>query len=585
MNYFDDNPDLRFHVERALPWERIVPLWEPGFADPEGPRNVQDAVDGYRASLSALGQCAARELAPRARAIDAQGVTFVDGRVVQSRELSENLLGLRRLGAMAPSLPRDLGGFNVPYSISAAGLEIIARACSNTMILYAFHQAPALLLLRFGTPEQIARWVPDLASGAASGSVAMTEPEAGSDLGCMHSQAAEVAGTWRLSGRKQFITNACGDVSIVLARTEPQSHGLEGLSLLLVPREVAGRANFAVAPPERKHTIRGSATCALHFDGAEAQLLGVRGAGFRQMLTFMNEARVAVALQGLGLAEGALRKAQAYAAQRVQSGQPIARHPMVADQLLDMQAEIAALRALVYRCTALQDELAGLEGHGARPGPRPEGRQAARLRRDLRARTPLVKWLGAERPLALARLAVQIHGGYGVMQDYEVERHWRDALILPIYEGTSQIQALMALKDQLRWGLERPWQLWAGRIPVSAPADMLGDGVRELADESGRALRRLAQRGLGIAGTWAAWRGRLTLRPGDRLEEALLHAERLAEMLAWTRAAEALAAQAAQSSFHRQACDRLLQRAVPHVRSLGELVKHRDMQSVRVAHG
>lgn len=585
MNYFDDNADLRFHVERALPWERLVPLWEPGFSDPDGPRSLQEATEGYRESLSALGQYAAREIAPRARGIDEQGVSFVAGRVVQPEALCENLAGLRRLGVMAPSLPRALGGVNFPYSVSAVGLELLARACSNTMILYAFHQAPALLLLRFGTPEQIARWVPELASGAASGSVAMTEPGAGSDLGRLQARASEVSGTWRLDGSKQFITNPNGDLSIVLARTEPGSQGLHGLSLLLVPREIAGRANFSLAAPERKHTIRGSATCALHFEGSQAEILGQRGAGFRHMLTFMNEARVAVALQGLGVAEAALRKAQAYAEQRVQSGQPIARHPLVADQLLDMQAEIAALRALIYRCTALQDELAGLEGHGARPGPRPQGRHAARLRRALRERTPLVKWLGAERPLVLARQALQVHGGYGVMQDYEVERHWRDAVILPIYEGTSQIQALMALKDQLRWGLERPWQLLAGRLPTRAPADLLGDGVRELADETGRALRCLAQRGLGVSGAWAARRGRLETGAGSRLEEALLHAERLTEMLAWTRAVEALAAHASTSGLHRRACVRLLERLVPHVRGLGELIRTRDMQSLREGHG
>jgi alkylation response protein AidB-like acyl-CoA dehydrogenase len=585
MNYFDDNADLRFHVEQGLPWERIVPLWEPGFADTDGPRSVQEAAEGYRESLATLGQYAAREIAPRARAIDEQGVGFADGRLIQPQGLHDNLSGLRRLGVMAPSLPRALGGANFPYSVSAAGLELLARACSNTMILYAFHQAPALLLLRFGSPEQIARWVPALASGAVSGSVAMTEAEAGSDLGRMRSQAREFDGAWRLDGSKQFITNAGGDISIVLARTEPGSQGLHGLSLLLVPRELAGQANFSVAAPERKHTIRGSATCTLHFEGARAELLGTRGAGFRHMLTFMNEARVAVALQGLGVAEAALRKAQTYAQQRVQSGQPIARHPMVADRLLDMQAEIAALRALVYRCTALQDELAGLEGHGARPGVRATGAVATRLRRALRERTPLVKWLGSERPLVLARQALQVHGGYGVMQDYEVERHWRDAVILPIYEGTSQIQALMALKDQMRWGLERPWQLLAGRLPVSAPPDLLGDGVRELADESGRALRCLAQRGLGLTGAWAARRGRLASGPGSRIEEALLHAEHLTEMLAWTRAAEALAAHASTSSFHRRACARLLERVVPHVRGLGELVRTRDMQSLREVHG
>lgn len=580
MNFFDDNADLAFHLREGLDHARFVPLWEQGFRSDDGPRSLEEAREVYLASLRALGAYAAREIAPRAKEIDEQGVTFVAGRVVQPDALLRNLAGLRALGVMAPSLPRELGGLNFPFSVSSACLELIGRACTNTMILYAFHQGPALMLQRFGTPEQIARLVPALAAGEISGAVSMTEPEAGSDLGRIVTRAVPDGAAWRVSGRKQFVTNGCGDVCLVLARTEAASSGLSGLSLLLVPRVEQGADNYVVARPEKKFTIRGSATCELHFDGARAELVGQAGQGFAHMLTFMNEARVAVGIQALGLCQDALGRAEQYAAQRVQMGRPIARQPLIADLLLDMRAEVAALRALVYACTALQDRIAGLERVG--------GAQAARelpgLRRGLRERTPLVKWLGAERALWVTRSAVQIHGGYGVVQDYEVERLYRNALILPIYEGTSQIQALMSLKDQLRFASERPWRLLTGALESHAPGDHLGDALREMAGHYGRSLRLLAARGLGAAGLLAAWRGRGAAPPQERLDAALLHAERLIEMLALTRAAEALAATARDAGQRRRLAERYVQRALPRVRMLAEIVRDDERGALQETH-
>jgi hypothetical protein len=432
--------------------------------------------------------------------------------------------------------------------------------------------------MRFGRPGQIERWVRPLASGEASGAVAMTEPDAGSDLGRMTAAAVPDGDDWRLSGRKQFITNGCGDVCLVLARSEPGSRGLDGLSLMLVPRRENGADNYRVARPEKKFTIRGSATCELHFDGSRAELLGTRGQGFRHMLTFMNEARVAVGMQALGLCQDALERARDYAARRVQTGRPIARHPMIAELLLDLEAEVAGLRALVYACTQIQDRIAGLERAGGA-----DARELQRLRRALRDRTPLVKWLGSERALWVARSAVQVHGGYGVVQDYGVERHYRDALILPIYEGTSQIQGLMSLKDQLGWALARPWRLLAGAVRVAAPPDLLGDGLRELAGEYNRALRHVAGEAVGAAGAWRAWRGRRRELDEARAGLALLHAERLCELLALTRAAEALVASAPAGSPRRRLAERYVGRALPRARMLVEIVRSGDRLALEEA--
>jgi alkylation response protein AidB-like acyl-CoA dehydrogenase len=570
MNFFADNPDLLSHFERT-PWDRFVPQWEEGFRFEDGPRSLAEAVELYQASLQEVGEFAAREIAPRAREIDQQGVGFEAGQVVLPKALLANLAGLRQLGVMAVDLPRELGGQNFPFSVGAMMFEVISRACTNTLLLYAFHQGPALMVFRFGSREQVGRWVKPLAEGAISGSVAMTEPDAGSDLGAVSTAAVEEGGVWRLSGRKQFITNGCGDLCVVLARSEPGSQGLAGLSLFLVPRAESGRDNYTVARPEDKSVIRGSATCELAFDGSRGELLGPRGDGFRQILTFMNEARVAVALQGLGISQAALTAARAYAARRTQMGRPIARHELVADLLFDMEAELAALRALTYRCVQIQDRLVGLERSGQ------TGREMVGLRRAVRDRTPLVKWLGAERTLWIARSAVQVHGGYGVVREYDVERHYRDALILPIYEGTSQIQALMSLKDQAKWAFEKPWRMLTGPVSVEATPDQLGDAVREMAAEYNRAFRFALRESVGLIGLLAARRGGVDR---DALGYAMLSAERLCAMLAHTRAAEALAAQAALASDRRRLAERFAHRALPLVRMHGEIVRSGDRSTL-----
>jgi hypothetical protein len=341
----------------------------------------------------------------------------------------------------------------------------------------------------------------------------------------------------------------------------------------VVPRQENGRENYRVARPEKKFVIRGSATCELAFDGSCAELLGPRGSGFQQILNFMNEARVAVAVQGLGIAEASCRAAREYAARRVQMGRPIARHEMVADMLLDMEAEVAALRALVYRCTELQDRIVGLERTG---GPAGEVRA---LKRQLRDRTPLVKWMGSERTLWVARTAVQVHGGYGVVQEYDVERHYRNALILPIYEGTSQIQALMSLKDQVGWALQKPWRVLTGAVTVTAPPDPLGDALRDLATEYNSALRYVLTRGVGLGAlAQAAVRKRAPER--EQLAYALLHAERLTAILTALRAGEALVARTGESPARRRTAERYLSRALPQARMHGEIVRSGDRSTL-----
>ncbi|HLA76037.1 MAG TPA: acyl-CoA dehydrogenase family protein, partial [Vicinamibacteria bacterium] len=371
-------------------------------------------------------------------------------------------------------------------------------------------------------------------------------------------------------------TNGCGDVCVVLARSESGSRGLDGLSLFVVPRVMEGKDNYRVARPEKKFVIRGSATCELAFDGSRAELLGPPGAGFKQILTFMNEARLVVGVQGLGLAEAAFQAARAYAGRRVQMGRPIARHELLADLLFDMEVEVAALRALIYRTSALYDRVLGLE----RPKAEARPAELAALRHQVRELTPVVKWFGSERTLWVTRAAVQVHGGYGVMAEYDVERHYRNALVLPIYEGTSQIQALMSLKDQMKWALSKPWRLLGGPVRVQATPDRMGDALREMASEYNRAFRYVANDAVGLSGVIRGLLGRGAPSAED-LGYAMLSAERLLAMLAYTRAAEALSAQAGLDVNRRRLAERFIHRSLPLLRMHGEIVRSGDRSTLQ----
>jgi alkylation response protein AidB-like acyl-CoA dehydrogenase len=520
MNFFLDNPDLVETYDRIVPWDRIVPLTQGQGA------NVAETVATWREMLGVAGEYIGTEIAGRAEEVDRIGVIRDGGRVETSAPMKANLKGLAELGFVGLSLPETYGGSGLPFTVSSFGVEMIARACPATMVEFGIgFTEPAAMILRFGTDEQKKSYVPRVARGELQGAVAMTEPQAGSDVGNVQATAREEGGCWRLTGRKQFISAGNGDFVIVLARCVPGSKGLDGLGLFIVDR--AGD-NYLVERAEHKFTIRGSSTCSLVFEGSKAQLLGEVGGGWREILTFMNESRIAIGIQGLGVGEAAFAAASRYAAERVQMGRPIREHPMIAEMLLDMETTIAGLRALTTEASVLQDEVAFARDE--------------RSARRLRELTPLVKWYGSEEIVRVCRNALQIHGGYGVVDDYEVGRHMRNSLILPIYEGTSQIQSLMAVRDLMRGILRSPASLVrGGPTPALAKTRIGGDFA------VGRAALVGALRAL-VAGM--ARRGGLELVRGKRqpsdaeLAPFLLHAERITETLAHLHVARALGEQA-----------------------------------------
>jgi alkylation response protein AidB-like acyl-CoA dehydrogenase len=573
-NYFNSNKDLRFYFEKVIDWNRLVPL----YAESEDAAHPDATAGTWRDVLDVAGDYVGRQISARAAEVDRLGTPHT-GDIKVSPPMAENMRGLAELGLMGLALPREYGGEGMPFVVNSAVIEMLARADAATMVQYAFYSSPATMILRFGSDTQKQRWVPRLASGEIIGWVAMTEPEAGSDVGNVRTSASRQAdGSWRITGRKQFISSGNGDVGVLLARAVPGSKGLDGLALFVVPRCVpdpdhAERENFEVERAEEKVCINGSPTCALAFVDSHAEILGSPGDGWRQITTFMNEARIAVGIQACGVAQAALVAAQDYAAQRVQMHKPIREHPLVAEMLLDMETTVAGLRALWMESAVAYDLVRGLDQRlrglsEVDPERLTLEARKRRLERYLRELTPLVKYFGAEEAIRVARTAMQIFGGYGVVKDYDVERFLRDSLILPIYEGTSQIQSLMATKDLLKAILRDPRSLLVpgGHSPWLTDARFDG--------EIGRTYRG-ALRAFGAAVSWLMvdlgrqlgprraaqlMRGKNTDLQDADLGYVLLSAERLTQMLAYLHIGRLLAQQAQRWPERRPLAERFLRR-------------------------
>ena len=574
-NYFTANPDLSFYYTSVIDWDRLVPL----YADTQDAQRPQPTAASWRDVLAVAGDFVGHQVSARAADVDRLGTPH-QGDIKVSPPMAENLHGLAELGVIGLSVPREYGGEGMPFVTQAAMLEMLARADASTMVEYAFFTSPAAMLVRFGSDSQKQRWVPRLAHGEVIGWVAMTEPEAGSDVGNIGTTATrQPDGTWRINGRKQFISSGNGDVGVLLARAVPGSHGLSGLALFLVPRcvpdpERGERENYSVERAEAKVWINGSPTCAMSFNDSYAEIMGSLrpGEGWRQITTFMNEARIAVGIQSCGVAQAALSAAQDYAAQRVQMGRPIREHPLVADMLLDMETTVAGLRAL-WMETAVAYDLVwgfGLQLHGMSEvdpeRPALEARQQ-RIERYLRELTPLVKYFGSEEAIRVARTSMQVFGGYGVVKDYEVERFLRDSLILPIYEGTSQIQSLMATRDLLKAVMRDPRSLLApgGPSPWLAHAHFEGPLGRQYAAalrDFGRARDWLlwdVARRIGPRRVAAVLQGRAELDEAD-LAYVLLSSERLTQMLAHLHIGRLLAQQSERWPERRILAERFMRR-------------------------
>ncbi len=446
-NYFKDNSDIQFHL-RNKDLTRVISLIEDDFADrgrfAYAPRDAEDALENYNRTLEIVGEIAGDFVAPRAREVDEEGAHYADGEVSYPKAIREAMARINGADLGGFILQRKYGGLNMPYTVFSAAIEIFARADASLTLVIAL-QALAATIEKFGSEDQKNRFLPRFASGEIAGSMALTEPDSGSDLQSISLKAVQGSdGKWRLNGVKRFITSGCEKLSLVMARSEEGSSGGRGISLFIYERN----DDMKIRRIERKLGIRGSPTCELQFNNAEAELLGQRRMGLVKYTMFlMNSARLAIAGQAVGIAEAAYREANNYARDRSQFKKAIQDIPAVYEMLANMRINIEAARSLLYETSMMVDIREGIERRIER---HPE--KAADLKNDLSRYgkyvalfTPLVKRYAAEMANKVCYDAMQVHGGVGYTREFDSERHYRDVRITSIYEGTSQLQVLGAV--------------------------------------------------------------------------------------------------------------------------------------------
>ena len=463
-NFFTDNDDIQFlfdHIDLA----EIASVQEDGFTQTDGPGreyaplDADDAIDNYRRVLTIVGDVAANHVAPRAEQVDREGNTLNDdGTVTLGEGVQQNLKALAQADLMGFTLPRKYGGLNCPNLIYTMAIEMISRADASLMNIFGL-QGIAETINAFASEEIKDEYLPRFASGEFTGAMVLTEPDAGSDLQAVSLRAAQDEnGQWLLNGVKRFITNGCGEIQLTLARSEPEIKDGRGLSLFLTERSPKIRVRHL----EHKLGIHGSPTCELVYEDVPGKLIGERQLGLiRYVMSLMNGARVGIAAQSLGIAEAAFRVARDYASKRKQFGVAIERLPAVAELVADMKMAIEATRALLYETSRVCDlEYNNLRVLEVNPPTdkaelkkrKQQGKTYKRLNNLL---TPLSKYYASEMCVQVTNDALQVLGGSGYMADYPVERYLRDARITSIYEGTSQLQIVSAVRGVCSGVFER----------------------------------------------------------------------------------------------------------------------------------
>lgn len=447
-NFYNDNPDLKHHLSHPLMC-KIVEMKERNFSDAEkfdyAPLDYEDAMDSYEKVLEIAGEISGEIVAQNAEDVDHEGPHVVDGHVVYAKGTQKNLDALVKAGLMGISLPRRYNGLNfslVPYIMAA---DMVSRADAGFVNIWGLQDC-AETIYEFADEDQRQRFLPRVCAGETM-AMDLTEPDAGSDLQAVMLKATynEADGTWRLNGVKRFITNGDGHIALVLARSEEGSHDGRGLSMFIYDRNDGG---VTVRRIENKMGIKGSPTCELVFKNAKAELCGARRMGLiKYVMALMNGARLGIAAQSVGVSEAAYREALSYAHDRKQFGKPIIEFPAVFEMISLMKAKLDASRSLLYETTRFVDVYKIYEDIARERSLTPEERQEMKKYQRLAdAFTPMAKGMGSEFCNQNAYDAVQVHGGSGFMKDYACERIYRDARITSIYEGTTQLQVVAAIR-------------------------------------------------------------------------------------------------------------------------------------------
>lgn len=446
-NYYTDHPEIEFHLNHPL-MKRVVDLKERNYVEKDqfedAPVNYEDAIENYKRLLDITGDVAANIIEPNSEDVDLEGPHLENGRMIYASKTFENLDATRKAGLWGLSMPRRYGGLNLPNAIFSMASEIIAAADAGFQNIWSL-QSCIDTLYEFGSEEQCQKYIPRICAGETM-SMDLTEPDAGSDLQRVMLKATQDEdGTWRLNGVKRFITNGDSDIHLVLARSEEGTKDGRGLSMFIYDKRDGG---VTVRHIEHKLGIHGSPTCELVYKNAKAELCGNTRLGLiKYVMALMNGARLGIAAQSVGVEQEAYNEGLAYAKERAQFGEKIINFPAVYDMLSRMKAKLDAGRSLLYCCARYVDIYKALEDIARDTKLTPEERQEMKKYTRLAdAFTPLAKGMNSEYANQNAYDAISIHGGSGFIMEYKCQRLFRDARIFSIYEGTTQLQVVAAIR-------------------------------------------------------------------------------------------------------------------------------------------
>lgn len=446
-NYYTDHPEIEFHLNHPL-MKRVVDLKERNYVEKDqfedAPVNYEDAIENYKRLLDITGDVAANIIEPNSEDVDLEGPHLENGRMIYASKTFENLDATRKAGLWGLSMPRRYGGLNLPNAIFSMASEIIAAADAGFQNIWSL-QSCIDTLYEFGSEEQRQKFIPRICAGETM-SMDLTEPDAGSDLQRVMLKATQDEdGTWRLNGVKRFITNGDSDIHLVLARSEEGTKDGRGLSMFIYDKRDGG---VTVRHIEHKLGIHGSPTCELVYKNAKAELCGNTRLGLiKYVMALMNGARLGIAAQSVGVEQEAYNEGLAYAKERAQFGEKIINFPAVYDMLSRMKAKLDAGRSLLYCCARYVDIYKALEDIARDTKLTPEERQEMKKYTRLAdAFTPLAKGMNSEYANQNAYDAISIHGGSGFIMEYKCQRLFRDARIFSIYEGTTQLQVVAAIR-------------------------------------------------------------------------------------------------------------------------------------------
>lgn len=470
-NFYKDNEDLQLHVEYLIDWESIIKQYEGDFEDAKryqetqderfsmAPDNIDFAKDYYKTLLESFGEIAGKEIASRAQANDKKGLKLVNGKVIFPEEMIEDLNIVKEAGLLPYSITRENGGLGIPVSVQTLISEIVSRADASFSVCLGCVNLGETIE-NFASEELIKKWVPLMAKGEYWGAMALTEPNYGSDLQRIQTKAVKGSdGKWYITGTKRFITHGCGfddkpAVILTLARTGSPDSGGKGISFFLVDGKYV-----EIAKIEEKLGLHSSPTCEVVYDNVPAELIGEEGKGLiKYAIQMMNGARLSIAAQAMGIATAAYREAKKYAAERIQFGKPIEQIPAVKRMLDKMEQEIAAMRCLLVEAGKTLDMY-----HWRKFRMLRQGIPERDVRKDLEIQkwekladlfTPLTKFYNSEMCNKIAYDALQVFGGSGYTEEYDIARIYRDARITNIYEGTTQLQIVAAIGGVMSGMLE-----------------------------------------------------------------------------------------------------------------------------------